>query len=157
MQHEDLLKILTYNPETGVFTRKTSRGNTKAGSILGCLDKKGYLTAMVLHKYVKLHRLAWFYVYSIWPTQIDHINQVKTDNRITNLREVSTMQNCLNQLGPRKTNKLQTQGVHQIKKTGRFRVCCSAYGVKQHLGVFSTLEEAKITYDTYKNNLLKTI
>ena len=157
MQHSELVRILTYDPNTGVFTRKTSRGNQKVGCIVGSLDKKGYLTAMVLHKYVKIHRLAWFYMYSTWPTQIDHINQIKTDNRINNLREVSTMQNCLNQLGPRKNNKLNTQGVHQIKKTGRYRVSCSAYGVRQNLGVFATLEEAKNAYDTYKRDILKTI
>ena len=146
-----------YDPDTGIFTRKISRGNQKAGNIVGSLDKKGYLTAMVLHKYVKLHRLAWFYMYNTWPTQIGHINQIKIDNRISNLREVSTMQNCLNQTEPRKNNRLNTQGVHQIKKTGRYRASCSAYGIKQNLGIFATLEEAKNAYDTYKTNILKTI
>lgn len=157
MQHTELLHSIIYNPETGIFIRKISNGNTKAGSIIGGLDKKGYLKAMVLRKYVKLHRLAWFYVYGIWPTQIDHINQIKTDNRIKNLRDVTTMQNCINQTGPRINNKLNTQGVHQIKKTGKYRATCSAYGIKKHLGVFNTLEEAKQAHDIYKNNILTTI
>jgi len=85
---------------------KIAAGNTKAGSTIGNIDAKGYLKAMVLGKYVKLHQLAWFYCFGAWPKQLDHINQVKTDNRITNLREVDTSTNCLNQTGPRKNNSL---------------------------------------------------
>ena len=154
MNLEELREWVDYCPKTGVFTRKKPAGNTKAGSVIGNIDAKGYLKAMVLGKYVKLHQLAWFYSFGVWPKQLDHINQVKTDNRIGNLRDVDTSTNCLNQTGPRKNNALREQGVHQIKKTGRFRACCNVQGKKHHLGVFATQEEAAYVYQTFKQNYL---
>ena len=154
MTLEELKEWVDCCPKTGVFTRKKAAGNTKAGSIIGNLDAKGYLKAMVLGKYVKLHQLAWFYCFGVWPKQLDHINQVKTDNRISNLREADTSTNCLNQTGPRKNNSLNQQGVHQIKKTGRFRACCNVRGKKHHLGVFATKEEAAYVYQTFKQKYL---
>lgn len=151
MTHEELIEAVLYCKETGIFTRRKAAGNTLAGSTIGCIDKKGYLKALVLGSYVKLHRLAWFYTHGTWPSeQVDHINGVKTDNRIANLRVCDTSTNCLNQQGPRTNNKIGYQGVHQIKKTGRFRACCNLQGVKHHLGVFATVEEAHLAYSTFK-------
>lgn len=128
MNHAELLNYLDFDPESGVFTRKVAAGNKKAGSVVGNIDAKGYLKALVLGEYVKLHRLAWFYVYSEWPSdQIDHINNVKTDNRIQNLRVCDTSTNCHNQHGPRINNNSGFQGIHKIAKTGRYRAACSQW------------------------------
>lgn len=149
---ESLKEVLEYNSSTGLFTRTKSRGNSAAGTVLGTVNKHGYVKAMVLGKYVTLHRLAWFYTHGEWPSdQIDHINGIKTDNRMCNLRVCTTEVNCLNQHGPRVNNKLGLQGVHQIKKTGRFRACCSLQGVKHHIGVFATAEEASLAYTNFKS------
>lgn len=154
MKHEDLLTTVHYCPDSGIFTRKVSAGNTKAGSSIGNQDKKGYLKALVLGKYVKLHRLAWFYVYGKWPTdQVDHINGHKTDNRISNLRDCGCSENCLNQTGPRKNNQSGYQGVHRISKTGRYRAACTVEGVKHSLGVFASAEEASHAYSQFKTPL----
>lgn len=151
MNHIELTSTVHYDPETVVFVRTKSAGNTAAGHRLGNIDAKGYLKALVLGKYVKLHRLAWFYMHGTWPTeQVDHINGCKTDNRMVNLRVCDTSANCLNQVGPRKNNELGYQGVHQIKKTGRFRAACNLQGVKHHLGVFATAEEAYAAYTAFK-------
>ena len=85
----DLLRMeLTYNPQTGVFTR---RGDTK---VSGRIATKGYRQIMVLGKRYMAHRLAWLYIHGEWPAdQLDHINRNKDDNRIENLREVSNKQN----------------------------------------------------------------
>lgn len=153
-----LKEFVTYCPETGVFTRKKSAGNTIAGSVIGNVDVKGYLKALVLGEYVKLHRLAWFYTYGTWPTkQVDHINGNKTDNRLCNLRDCDTSTNCTNQRGPRTNNKCGYQGVHRIKKTGRYRVSCSVNGIKHPLGIFATAEEAHQAYTTFKSAYLPEI
>ena len=116
MKHHELLAAVIYESSTGIFTRRVAAGNTKAGSVIGNLTKKGYLKALVLGKYVTLHRLAWFYVHGKWPDQeIDHKNTIKTDNRIDNLRDCSRSVNCLNQIGSRTNNSVGLQGVHQIK------------------------------------------
>lgn len=151
MAHADLLKAVHYDPLTGLFTRRKSAGNAKAGTLIGSYCNKGYLKAMVLGKYVKLHRLAWFYMNGVWPQQeIDHRNRVKDDNRIDNLRDVGTSTNCSNQTGARRNNLVGIQGVHKIKKTGRYRAACSINSVKHHLGVFATAVEAGIAYRAFK-------
>lgn len=151
MNHDELLLAVHYDPQTGVFTRRKSAGNSKAGSKIGSRSKKGYVKAMVLGKYVKLHRLAWFYVTGTWPNDtIDHINQVKDDNRFVNLRDVDNSTNCMNQTGPRVNNSIGVQGVHLIRKTGRYRATCTIRGVKHHIGVFETAEEAGAAYISFK-------
>lgn len=95
---KDLKKHLKYDKSTGLFTRLVSDNNkTKVGDIAGFYDYKGYLRIMVKGKAYSAHRLAWFYCYGEWPTgQIDHINQIKDDNRICNLRDVNQTLNKLN-------------------------------------------------------------
>jgi len=136
---------VSYNPLTGVFIRKVSAGNVRAGSVVGNPDKKGYLKAMVCGRYHKLHRLAWFYTNGVWPVEIDHKNQIKSENWLDNLRDVSTSINCTNQTGPRKHNKCGFQGVH-MHKPGVYR----AKFRRKCLGLFSTPEEAHQAYKTAK-------
>lgn len=53
----------------------------------GSLDKCGYLIYKIKGVQIKAHRLVWFLNYREFPSQqIDHINRIKTDNRIENLR-----------------------------------------------------------------------
>lgn len=153
MDHTELIKRVSYDPETGLFSRICSTGNRKAGTKIGSKSAKGYMKAMVLGEYVKLHRLAWFYVHGEWPEgQIDHINGVKDDNRMANLRAVDTSTNCSNQLGPRKNNRIGYQGVHKIAKTGRFRAKCNIRCIRYDLGVFATAQEAHLAYKFFKGN-----
>ncbi|MFW5402706.1 HNH endonuclease [Yersinia sp. 1252 StPb PI] len=96
---ERLKKILHYDSETGVFTWKIyRRHNVGVGSTAGSPSNKGYIQIKVDGVSYKAHRLAWFYVHGRWPVeQIDHINQIKGDNRICNLREATNSQNVQHQ------------------------------------------------------------
>lgn len=98
--HEDLLRQLDYCSETGIFRWKVNRKNTKvqAGDIAGTPHKVNRYRYIYLNSKLYFeHRLAWFYVYGVWPVnQIDHKNQDRTDNRINNLREASNAQNASN-------------------------------------------------------------
>ena len=84
-----LKELFYYDPVTGVFTRLHSTSNVKAGRATGNLNTGGHLGFLVDKKMYQAHRLAWLYVHGDWPnSQIDHINGVRTDNRIENLRDV---------------------------------------------------------------------
>ncbi len=95
---QDTLKsLLTYNAETGWFRWNRRRGSRGAGKLAGSPDKKGYINISLSRKLYKAHRLAWLYVYGEWPNgEIDHINWVKNDNRICNLRAVTRGENMQN-------------------------------------------------------------
>lgn len=101
LTQNELKQELHYNKDTGLFTKIKSKGNKSKGSIVGTVSSDGYVYIRILHekygKSFKAHRLAWLYVYGTFPNdKIDHINRVKSDNRISNLREVTQLENCQN-------------------------------------------------------------
>lgn len=151
--YEDLLGRVKYNECTGIFTwRKT--GNPRfdprfAGKEIKNVDKDGYLQVILNGKNVRLHRLAWFICYGYVPDEIDHINRVKDDNRILNLREVSHAEN-MNNTGLRKDNSSGFKGVGFIPKTGKYRARITTGGNRLSLGVSDTADGAKKLIDDYK-------
>lgn len=143
-----LKEELEYNPETGLFIRKKSGNGNNKGDVAGSKDKDGYIIIRVHGKRYKAHRLAWLYIYGYLPkAQIDHINRNKSDNRISNLREVFHADNRKNQ-DKTKRNSTGRKGVSfSGDKNKPYRVYCSINGVNTYLGMFKTLEEAGNAYD----------
>ena len=92
-----LKEDLHYNQETGVFTWIVSRAGVKKGKIAGSCNRAGYIQIRICGASYYAHRLAWLYVNGEFPAdQIDHINRDKSDNRIENLRAVTTHENHKN-------------------------------------------------------------
>jgi hypothetical protein len=146
LSHDTLLNTLDYDTTTGIFTNKYTRGRAKQGSISGCISKgKGYLSIMVNKYSYYAHRLAWFYVYKVWPEGfLDHINGNKLDNSISNLRECTQSQNMHN-VAPR-INKVGFRGVSSVR--GLFQARITIDGVRKSLGYFKTAEEASSAYES---------
>ena len=91
---ERITECLNYDPASGVFTWKISRGKSKVNKIAGCVDTTGYIVIRIDGMNYKAHRLAWIYVYGEWPNDlIDHINGINNDNRIENLELVTPQRN----------------------------------------------------------------
>lgn len=95
--HARLLELLHYDPETGIFTWRVQRKHSKmrAGDVAGSNLGDLYRQITIDMEQYSVHRLAWFYVHGVWPTEdIDH----RTDraNSIDNLREASSQQNRWN-------------------------------------------------------------
>lgn len=139
MTHKELKERLHYDPLTGIFT--WIKANKQ---FLG--KKAGYLNQeyikIKLNKGYLAHRLAWLYVYGEFPTDcIDHINGIKTDNRISNLRDVSNQTNMKNQKR-RNTNKSGITGVFWHKTNKMWTSTISVNYKQIHLGSFSTKEDA---------------
>ena len=97
LTRERLLELFHHESDSGLFIRKKSVTNSVcAGDVAGTITN-GYGIVTIDRKQYRAHRLAWFYVYGIWPSEdVDHINGIKTDNRISNLRCASRSENACN-------------------------------------------------------------
>jgi hypothetical protein len=140
-----LKELLHYDPDTGVFTyRVTSRWYT-AGGVAGGLTPVGYRTIGIDRKGHLAHRLAVLYMTGAMPpSDVDHVNGVKSDNRWRNLRVATRGENQQNIRGPRGHNKTGLLGVRLWR--GKFRAQIVHAGKQFYLGCFSTPEEAHAAY-----------
>lgn len=126
-----------YDPETGVITWRVSpRYGMEAGVTAGAPIKRGYITVTFCGHHITAHRLAWLLHYGCWPTHgIDHINRIKTDNRICNLRDVPQAENVRN----REPSCLARPRARiERVKSGRFRAVVSAERKKHYFGTFDS-------------------
>jgi len=148
-------ELLDYDPETGVFLHRTKRRGSKQGSVVGTKTANGYRSVAIHKKQYLAHRVAWLYVHGEWPTgQIDHINGIRDDNRLCNLRDVPQNINMQNQ---RVAHKCKTStrllGVYYEKKSGRWYSQIRIDGKSRHLGTFATDIEAHEAYLQAKRKL----
>lgn len=137
-------ELFRYDPETGKLYARTDshKGRWRAGREAGYKIGTGYLAVCVGggedRKFFKVHRLAWLLHYGSWPEdEVDHINGVRTDNRIANLRAATSSQNLSNR-GPARDG---LKGAYPAYG-GRWRSSIGKGSKFQHLGHFDTEQEA---------------
>lgn len=116
-----LRELLHYDPDTGIFTRLVSTGwRGKVGDVAGYKNPDGYLVIMIDYKLYLAHRLAWLYTYGRFPEVTDHINGVRDDNRIVNLREVTNWENAQNKKKHTRPDMSLPTGVQVAKKNSKW-------------------------------------
>ena len=148
-----LKEVLEYDPTTGIFTNRVSRSNMRAGSVAGCVTPNGYISISIDGKRYLAHRLAYLCVVgSFPPDHIDHINGIRDDNRLANLRVATRSENCRNSR-KRSNNTTGYKGVWFDKRTGKFQAQIRINGKKKYLGLFLTPEEAHRAYAKAANTL----
>lgn len=135
ISHEDLKALVSYNPDTGLFTR------LKDGKVWGP-GRDGRVVIGAGGEMFLAHRLAWFYVTGSWPKeQIDHINRDRSDNRWSNLREATQLENQQNKVAY-SSNTSGHKGIRfDPRWSGRYCADICLNGVK-HRARFKTLDEA---------------
>lgn len=138
-----LKQLFTYNPETGIFYRnKATNNGIPAGSVAGNSKGDGYLRIQIDGKSYTCHRLAWFYYYGKWPNnQVDHLNGIRDDNRIVNLRDVTAKENSRN-AKLSENNSTGAKGVYWEESKCRWSARIWYDGKSKRLGMFRTFEEA---------------
>lgn len=144
-------EILDYNPETGELKWKACRStNIKPGTRFGSHCRLGYLRGKVNRETFAAHRVIWLYVYGEWPAgEIDHINGVRDDNRLANLRVVTRQQNNHN----RHKSWAGSGFMGVYANHGRWRAAINVNKKTVTIGNFGTREEAAAAYIEAKRRL----
>jgi len=136
-----LKELLFYCPDAGVFSwvAPTSRRVAK-GDVAGAKDHYGYVVIRLDRILYKAHRLAWLYEYGEMPDGgLDHINRIKSDNRIANLRIANQSENMQNLEGMRgirwdfgrKKWRVQIKTNYKNKFIGRFDALADAIKARE--------------------------
>jgi hypothetical protein len=143
---EYLKSILRYDPETGEFVWLEGLSYyAPAGTGAGWLEQ-GYNNIKIKNKSYRAARLAWLYVYGMWPTKfIDHINGNRGDDRISNLREASAAENNRNRK-IRTDSKTKLKGVYFNERSGKYESKIHVNGHSMWLGSFPTAKDAHQAY-----------
>lgn len=144
---KELRHVLQYNEIDGIFTWIDSRGGAvKTGDRAGRKRKDGYVDFRIFGKRILAHRAAWVYVHGEIPAKlfIDHINGVRDDNRICNLRLVSRAQNNQNRRKANCNSQTKLLGVTPLR--GKFQATICYAGLQHYLGLFFTEKEAHCAY-----------
>jgi hypothetical protein len=142
-----LREVLSYNPDTGIFTRLISTSNrVRAGDVAGYIESSGYRMIRFEGRQYKAHRLAWLYQTGVWPPHdIDHSNMDRADNRWCNLRYASRSQNKAN-MRARQDNTSGFKGVCWKMDHRKWQAQISIGGKTLHLGYRDSREEAAALY-----------
>ena len=137
-----LKEHLKYDQETGKFIWiKPTTHMVSEGDEAGTICKEGYCKIQIFGKIYKRSRLAWLYVYGEFPVKhIDHINRDRLDDRISNLRDVSNLENNRNK--KYKPSSSGVTGVLWYKRNSKWVAKIRVEGKLLHLGYFYNLEDA---------------
>lgn len=143
---EEISARYSYDPATGLIWSKLRNKN------VGYVEPGGYVCiSYSRNKHYRAHRLAWLLTHGRWPEHlIDHINGVRDDNRLVNLREATQQQN-LQSRPMHKRNKLGVKGV--IKEGDRFRAQLWTNGKFVLNNRYATVEEAIAAYQAVSRAL----
>ena len=143
MNQSECKRLFDYRD--GALYWRVSRGsNAKKGARAGRLLKTGYRSIHVTGRKYREHALIFMWHKGFMPVQIDHINLIKNDNRIENLREASHSQNQMNTMD--RGSESGFRGVRFIEKTGRWAARIYRNGKEIRIGTFGTAQEAYSAY-----------
>lgn len=161
LSYSEISKLLKYDPETGklfwlprtaeMFQDSAFRAGTLARvkcwnarlaeKEAGALWPNGYKVLSLYSRRYLAHRVVWIMHYGEWPSNhLDHVNGVRSDNRITNLREASYAENSKNRRP--QVNASGTMGVVWHKRDKRWQAGIMVSGKTIHLGQFTEKTDA---------------
>lgn len=133
-----LLQLFRYEPDTGKLFWRVRRSRREAFT---GKNFQGYLVGRIYRERFAAHRVIWKMVHGVDPSEIDHINHDRSDNRLSNLREVKRFENCRNR-SQSKANSSGVAGVMFHKAAGKWLAKIMVDYRTVHLGLFQQFDDA---------------
>lgn len=147
MLSQDRLKeLLRYDSLTGNFYWNTDVGTkVKKGTLAGGILSDNYLGIRLDGQLYRAHRLAWLYMYGVWPAGgVDHIDRNRRNNAINNLREADQSKNAQNVVRNAKGWSMRSGKYRAFVRLNYKRIC---------LGTYASPEEATTAYKEAKKRV----
>ena len=160
MDIDRIRKFVSYDPDTGIFTWNVAtpdmfddkirnaemrcrifNGKFPGKEAFTAINGNGYKSAVIMGHRTAAHRIAWIVHHGVIPDNIDHINGVRTDNRISNLRSVTKAENAKNMRLSRRNSSGQV-GVRFHGKRNKWSADIRVGRKLIFLGRFATIDEA---------------
>lgn len=163
LTQETLKELVHYNPDTGIFTWRTSSPWRTAGTEIGYEIKatcgKKYRKVRLVGEMYLVHRLAFLYVTGAFPeADVDHENGNGLHNWWDNIRDVPRLENSRNRK-LNHNNKSGCTGVLWYPRYGKWVSRIGMKGKKITLGYFielsdaiSARKQAEIKYGFHENH-----
>ncbi len=145
LTQEVLQGLFVYDEATGQLLRKVSPRSDRIGEPAGTIGKAGYVSLSIGCKHFYAHRIIWRMLFGVWPSHIDHINRIRSDNRIENLREADKLTNRWN-FGLSKRNTSGAIGVSWAASEEKWVARIMVRRRYIHLGCFDDKDEAIKAY-----------
>jgi hypothetical protein len=147
LTRSQLRNEIHYDKETGIFTWKNKSIGRK--QIVGSDDGRGYIRIYVLGKRYKAHQLAFLYMTGSIPSEIDHINRIRNDNRWCNLKASTHSENMRNRwpyvndkIKMNKRNKTGVIGVSWNTARRKYVARITIDGKGKHIGCYDSFIDA---------------
>jgi len=143
LTQEQALELFEYD-NGNLIRKKVTHQKMKIGEVAGFINKtNGYRVLKIYGKKYSVHQIVYLMNHGFIPKEIDHINGIRTDNRIENLREVTRSQNQMNAKKPN-TNTSGVKNVYWKKQHKKWQVTLRVNGQRKDFGRYDDLELAEL-------------
>lgn len=150
---KDLLDRVKYI-DGEIFWSDPGRRSDLLGKKCGSISSTdGYVYVKFMQRRILVHRVIFYLHNGYYPIEIDHINRVRSDNRIENLREATSHSNNLgNQSKQVRAKTSRYKGVCWDKNRNLWAAGIKYEGKRYNLGRYLNEEEAAEAYDIASRN-----
>jgi len=132
-----------------LYWKNPTHPKIEKGSKVGFVNNFGYVQVSILGKKYRAHQVVYLMFKGVIPKEIDHINRVREDNRIENLREVTRQQNMFNKIA--RKSKTGIKNVFWHKRLQKYEVGVSINGKRTYFGLYEDLELADLVAQEVRN------
>lgn len=147
-----LREMLTYHPETGVFTWNMDRKfgnkiNAYAGAVAGH-KRAGYVWIRINGRTYYAHRLAYLYMHGETPDglEVDHADGNTLNNAWPNMSWQKPGTHTQKDRRPRRNNTSGILGVSWSKASNAWRAQLTVNGKNRCIGNYADIGEAEAAY-----------